>query len=136
MKKIVFLLIFLIIFVPLLYGAQVDISGWSLMTKTKTDTNANDASTMSAETDTVVWTPASGNKIILMGIKFNSETATTLLIESGSTAVIPLTECTASGQIVIQSSVPIWQGADDATLTYTVETKGRHSILLWGYELE
>lgn len=131
MRKILLSIMFLIMFAPLLYGTQVDVSGWSFTPETKTDTGIN-----VTETDTVVWTPASGNRIVLMGVKFNSDTATNLLIESSSTAVVPATECTASGQVVIQGSTPLWQGTADATLTYTVGTKGTHSIMMWGYELE
>ncbi len=115
---------------------NIDQTGFPFTPVTKTDTNADDVSTMTKETDTVVWTPTSGKKIVLMGTKFNSSVATTLLVESGSTAVIPLTECTASGQIVVQSSTPIWEGATNETLTYTNGTVGRHSILLWGYEIK
>lgn len=110
---------------------NIDQTGFPFDPITKTDTAVT-----GAETDEVVWTPASGKKIVLMGVKFNSDTATSLLVESSTTAVIPTTECTASGQIVINSSVPIWKGTDDATLTYTTGTSGRHSILLYGYEVD
>jgi len=54
--------------------------------------------------------------------------------ESGSTAIIPRTQCTASGLVVVNSTVPIWKGAADATLTYTTTVASDHSILMWGYE--
>ncbi len=111
-------------------GGSADSSGFSYTPVTKTDSEL----VGSTETDTVVWIPASGKKIVLNGIKFNSDTATTLLVENGTIAVIPTTECTASGQIVIASATPIWQGSADETLTYTVAISGRHSILLYGYE--
>jgi len=136
MRRNLFLILFVAVCFPLLIGASTRVyqEGYTFTTLTKTDTNADDAYTATTETDTVVWTPASGKKIYLMGMKFNSDTATTLLVESGSTAVVPFTECTASGQVVIQSSVPIWVGDADATLTYTTGTKGRHSIMMWGFE--
>ncbi len=110
-------------------SVPVQLTGGTITTKTDT-TNTG------TETDTVVWTPSSGNKIILTGISFTSDTATTLLVESGVTAIIPLAECTASGLVVIGNGSPIWKGADDATLTYTVGTAGRHSILMYGYEID
>lgn len=113
-----------------LFAAINDIGGFAFKGVTKTDSNT----TNKVETDTVVWTPASGSSIVLMGIKFNSDTATALLVEQGTTAVIPTTECTASGQIVISSFTPIWEGTANQTLTYTVVKSSRHSILLWGYE--
>ena len=111
-------------------GGKVDSSGFSYVPVTKTDSTTTD----STETDTIVWTPSSGSKIVLLGVKFNSANATTLLVETGSTAVIPTTECAASGQIVIGNGTPIWKGTADETLTYTVPINGRHSILMWGYE--
>ena len=115
-------------------GGEAKLGGYDFTPVTHTDTNASDANTQTAETDTVVWTPASGRKITLLGVNFTSETATTLLVETGSTAVIPITECTASGQIVIGNGNPIWRGSANETLTYTTGSAGRHSILMYGYE--
>ena len=139
MKRLLLSVLFLVGFVSLVYAkgidteARIDTTGFPFDSVLRTDSNEL-ADT--PETDTIVWTPASGKKIVLMGMKFNSDTATTLLVESGSSVVIPITECTASGQVVYQTSTPIWTGADDATLTYTVGTAGRHSILLQGYEID
>ena len=111
-------------------SGDLDVSGFSYVVKTKTHT-----ATTGKETDRVVWTPDSGEKITLLGAKFSSDTATSLLIETGTTtAVIPTSECTASGQVVVGNGVPIWQGEVDGNLTYTTGTVGSHSILLWGYE--
>ena len=135
-KKFILFLI-LMMFVPFVYATQVDSSGFSFIPVTKTSTV-----TTGNSTDTVVWTPASGSAIVLMGMKFSSATAGTILVESGTTAVIPTAEYTASGLMVVSSYTPIWQGAEDETLTYTTVksgvagSSGRHSILLWGYEKE
>ncbi len=110
-------------------GGKVDSSGFSYTPITKTD-----SAITGAETGKTVWTPASGNKIVLLGIKFSSDTATPLLIEMNSTSVVPVTECTASGQVVVGNGTPIWQGGANETLTYTTGIAGRHSILMWGYE--
>ena len=129
MKKLFLTLILIICFVSTAFGAIDSHGGFAFITKTKTDSDI-----VGTETDTIVWTPASGMRITLLGVKFSSDTATTLLVETGSTAVIPTSECTASGQVVIGNGVPIWQGAANETLTYTTDIAGRHSILLWGYE--
>lgn len=129
MKKFILSSVLVLCLITLAYAGNVTHTGFDLSIKTKTDTGTN-----GTETDTVVWTPASGARIVLMGYQFNSDTATILLVESGTTAVIPKTHCTASGIRVMNSSTPIWEGAADATLTYTVDTAGDHSILMWGYE--
>ena len=96
----------------------------------------NDTGVYVTETDTVVWTPASGNSIVLMGVSYFSDTKGTFLVESGSTVVIPTTGIdTQSGTVVIVSAYPIWKGSADETLTYTTDTTSSvHSILMWGFE--
>ena len=136
MRRNILLIIFLIFCIPFLLGAIDSHGGFAFLTKTKTDTcEGTGADPRATETDTVVWTPGTGSRIVLMGIKFTSDTANTLLVESGSTAVIPVTECSASGLIVIQGSTPLWQGAANETLTYTIPAESRHSIMMWGYEM-
>ncbi len=118
------------------FAATVNQGGFAFTPVGHTDTNSNDANTETTETDTVVWAPASGRKIVLMGLAFTSAVATTLQIETGTTVIGPLAEVTASGLFVVTSSTPIWQGDEDATLTYTVGSPGRHSIMFWGYETD
>ncbi len=136
MKIKILVVLFVLLMVTPLFAAPQTFGGYSMDIETKTDTNADDINTQTAETDTVVWTPASGQKIVLMGVAFTSDTATTLRIETGTTLVGPMAECTASGLVTIGSGFPIWQGTDDATLTYTTGTAGRHSILMYGYETD
>jgi len=142
MKKLILSALFIMGLISFAYAygidsqTNIDTTGFPFTPVTKTDTNADDVRPYSAETDTVVWTPAAGKKIVLMGIVLTSETATAARIETGSTLVGPAFEVTASGLVVVQSSYPIWIGTDDATLTYTIESKGRHSILLNGYEID
>ena len=110
-------------------SGSIDSSGFSYTPVTKTDT-----ATIGAETDHALWTPASGKKIVLMGVKFSADTATTLLVETGTTPVIPTAQYTASGILTIEPSTPIWQGAINEALTYTTGTASSHSILVYGYE--
>lgn len=131
MKKLGFVIMFLLV-TSLCFAAIVNDGGVAYTPVTKTHTGGSTLQII--ETDRVVWTPASGQKIVLLGVKYSSDLATTLLIENGSTAIVPVTECTASGQIVVGNGTPIWKGGADETLTYTTNAVSRHSILMWGYE--
>ena len=93
----------------------------------------------------VVWTPASGRKIVLMGIFTCPNTH-----QSGSDIITFETDWSSrfltgtpitppyllvSGPIVIGNGVPIWEGAVDGTISVKVENnRWIPSILLWGYE--
>jgi hypothetical protein len=92
----------------------------------------------SAQTDAVLWTPASGKKIVLFGVFFSTDTAGNFFLEVGgaSTKVIPAVYVPANGTIVINSgSFPLWVGAADQTLTYTSSMSGNNSIKVWGEEI-
>ena len=126
--KFLLILAVLLITVSFVY-AEVNPLLWDAKTKTATGT--------SSASDTTIWTPASGNKIVLMGVMLSSESDMDFLIETGSTAVIPRVYGIATEPVVILSnSTPIWTGSDDATLTYTVDNYDsmNYSILLWGFE--
>ena len=129
MKKILFVLL-MFCFIPVAFAGPVTQAGFAITPQTKTD-----SAHCGTETDTVVWTPRSGGKIILMGVMFWSDTLGNFFVETGTTKVIP--NCgisTASGISVIDSGFPIWRGTADATLTYTTAVNSDHSILLWGFE--
>ena len=87
-----------------------------------------------AQTDTVVWTPATNKSIVLLGCFLSSDAAMNIFIESVTTVIIPKTYVGVTGGAVISSGNPIWKGAANATLTITSSAAGNHSILLWGYE--
>ena len=125
--------LWILLVVPFLLAASYDQGGFSFVPKNKNHTGGT-LTVPTTETDQTVWTPASGKKIVLMGLKFNSNSATQFLVETGSTAVIPTTDCTASGIMVITSSTPLWEGEADEALTYTTTNSSMHSVLMWGYE--
>lgn len=87
-----------------------------------------------AQTDAVVWTPATGKQIVLLGVLLTTDTAMTIQIESSDVDVIPPCYFAANGGAVISGGGPIWEGAANATLTITSSAAGNHSVLLWGYE--
>lgn len=89
-----------------------------------------------AQTDTAIWTPATGKKIVLVGVVFSTDTAMNIKIEKGTTSIIPPMYMAANGGAVISGGdAPIWVGAKDEVLTITSSTSGNHSVLLYGYEI-
>jgi len=134
MKKILFVLLILLFVVSTNANAQplrtVFQHGFDITPQTKTRTNLS-----GVNTDTVLWTPASGKKIVLMGVSYWADAISRFYVKSGSTMVIPTSgNDIASGIVVISGAYPIWKGAADATLTYTTPISNEHTILLWGYE--
>lgn len=132
MKKILLVLFFLGIY-SISNAAVVTDGGFEYTPTTKyVSVNRDTASGV------IVWTPASGKRIVLTGAIFASDTATTLSLITRSgvtdTTILPVMDNTASGQIVLGNGTPIWQGAADVSLRYVVPTLSRHSITLYGYE--
>lgn len=98
--------------------------------KTKTGNYAT------AQTDTAIWTPVSGKRIVLVGVVFSTDTAMNMKVETGTTSIIPPMYMAANGGAVISGGdAPIWIGDKDATLTITSSASGNHSVLLYGYEI-
>lgn len=95
-----------------------------------TDTTGKDR----ALTDEVIWTPASGNRIILMGVSYSAGGGASFLVEQGSTAVIPKSHLSTSGTVVIGNGTPIWKGGADEALSLTTTNILTHSITMWGFE--
>jgi hypothetical protein len=85
-------------------------------------------------TSAVVWDPAPGAKIVLMGGIFNSDTATRFALHTTSAQTSPYINASASGIVAIGSGSPIWKGAVDEDLKLTTITAGSHVLYLWGYE--
>ena len=87
-----------------------------------------------AQTDTLVWMPAAGKRIVLLGVLLTTDTAMNIRIKTGAVDVIPPCFFAANGGAVISGQGVIWKGEVDATLTITSSAAGNHSVLLWGYE--
>lgn len=96
------------------------------------------ATATGSATDTTLWTPSTGNAIVLMGCLIGVDRAARVEIESSDVDVIPPIQPGSSGQVSIgYGNFPIWMGAVDATLAYTVSdtsTSSRTSIMCSGYE--
>ena len=131
MKKILFILLGLILVTGTVFAGIDSLGGVAWTVETKNLSTTTDADSWA---DEVVWTPDSGNAIVLLGVSYSSALASSFEIETGTTDVIPLTQNTASGVVVIGNGLPIWEGSDDATLTITSSGAAQRSVLLWGYE--
>ena len=133
-------------------GGKVDSSGYSYTPVSHAYEVVPTHDGVNTITGQVVWTPASGKSIVLMGVMFSAEDKTAFTVEADvvedsvtsgvfeATTVIPDSYCTASGIVVIGNGTPIWKGSADSALYfgaveggYEVETNA-FSILLWGYE--
>lgn len=89
------------------------------------------------QTDTAVWTPAAGKKIVLMGAYFTSDAILTLELEDSNVDVIPPTYTAVKGGASITAGpAPIWIGDDDDTLDISSDQAGDFSVLVWGYEID
>lgn len=88
-----------------------------------------------AQTDKVIWTPASGSRIAVMGCSISSLTAQTTLVKLGSTTVIPIQYTGANGNVTLGGgATPLAVGAVDETLNYTTTAGVATSVVCWGYE--
>lgn len=87
-----------------------------------------------AQTDTAVWTPASGKRIHLLGVVLSTNDANDIEVESSNVDVVPPMYFAAHGGAVISGDGELWHGATDAALTISSTANVDHSIMMWGYE--
>jgi hypothetical protein len=88
-----------------------------------------------AQTEKVIWTPADGARIALMGLSISSLTAQTTRFYLGSTEIIPIQYTGANGNVTLKGeTMPIAVGAADETLNYTTTAAVATSVVAWGYE--
>ena len=127
-----FIILLVILFSCSSVFAAIDSLGgfaWVPVTKTYTTTGTSSGA--------IVWTPASGNKIVLLGAvisgsaKNTSELETNFTAAFGGTDILP--PIISTGPIVIASGVPIWQGTADQKIHFTTVSPGS-AVTLWGYE--
>lgn len=113
--------------------ASAEIPSREFTTQTKT------ASVSSTATDTTLWTPASGKRIILQGvIACAAGPVTTVEIEEDDgTDVIPPFGLPSYGCHTFGAGgSALWMGDPDEFLTYSVVTGVTVSITAWGYEIQ
>jgi hypothetical protein len=89
----------------------------------------------SAETAEALWTPASGNRIVVLAIIISSLTAQTTKFLLDSTDVTPIFYTGASDTKKIDcSGYPVIVGAANEVLKYTTTAGVATSIMIVGYE--
>lgn len=88
--------------------------------------------------DTALWTPATGNRIVLMGCIISTSAAYKVELEVANVDVIPPMGFQSGGPVSIGfGTFPLWMGTADATLDYTVTNAGATastSMVCSGYE--
>ena len=92
-----------------------------------TDTQA------AAQTDTPLWDPAAGKRIVLTGVVVSSGAVQTILFEVGAVEVCPAIYLGAngSGNILFNPPLPL---PVDGVLTYTSANATNHSVAAYGCE--
>ena len=112
--------------------ASADVPSRDFTTQTKTATATANV------TDSVIWTPASGKRIVLQGAIFCATAAAdNVELETGTTDVIPPFAIDSYGcRTFSAGAAALWMGSTDATLNYTARSAGTVSVTLWGYEIQ
>ena len=112
--------------------ARAELPSDLFSTQTKTATSSAPVS------DTVLWTPASGKRIILQGVIVCAQAAAdNVQLESSDVDVIPPFGVESYGcKTFTAGGSAIWMGTTDATLTYSVGSGASVSFLAWGYEIQ
>lgn len=108
---------------------------WGTKTKTATAT--------SAQTDTALWTPASGKRVALQGCVISATKAMQVELEVSDVDVVPPIYFDSYGRLTIGGdSTLLYVGDPDAVLTYSTTNSGHSgshgsvSIACWGYEVQ
>lgn len=108
---------------------QEILKGWASATTKAVNYSA-------AQDGTTVWEPASGKKIVLVGVMFSTDTQMNVSVKQGETTIIPPVYLAANGGSVVSGGDwPIWVGEADQALTFTSSASGNHSCMLYGYEM-
>ena len=113
-------------------------SGWAdtkVTTLYNPTTKTSTAS--SAQTDTALWTPASGARAIVQGCIFSADAAQTVLLEVSNVAVLGTISLDADATSTVSwgfGAVPVYVGAADGVLTYTTTTTAATTVSCSGWE--
>lgn len=87
------------------------------------------ATATTAQTDTTLWDPAAGKRIILMGCVISSQFAQTVELEVSDVDVVPPLYFESYGIKTLGTGYgPLWEGALDAILTYSTTSTTHSSI--------
>ena len=88
-----------------------------------------------AQTDTTLWDPAEGKRIMLTSLVLSTDTAMNIFFEVGADYVVPpvyLPE-NGSGNILFDPALEL---PVDGVLTYTSSAAGNHSVAAYGWEAD
>lgn len=97
----------------------------------KTFTALGDYST--TQTDTVLYTPASGKSVQITGYVISSDTAMTVTIKTGTTTQLKF-YVAATGGANLASAQPFVFGAANDAVKVTTSAAGNVAIRVFGYE--
>lgn len=86
-----------------------------------------------AQTDTVLWPPASGKKFVITDIMVSTDTAMEIIVKDGATEFMGW-DFDAKGGAVGNFQTPIESTTADNDLTITTSTDGKVKITVLGYE--
>lgn len=86
-----------------------------------------------AQTDTTIWDPAAGKKVVITDIILSAEGACNIFLEVGATVILPKMYFADNGGMAMPLQAPI-KCATDGVLTITSSAAVNHSIFLSGYE--
>lgn len=93
------------------------------------------ATSTSIVSDTVLWTPASGERIVVMGCAVSSGGAQQTLLEISDAPILPMIYTAADTVFqAAPSEFPLKVGSADQTVTYTTTSPTTTTIVCTGYE--
>lgn len=102
------------------------------MTSVAPDTWRSDRQTV-AQTQKVLWTPATGRRILFIGVLLSTNASTNIQIEEGGRVLVPPVDLPANGgaNILFPNGLML---EPDVALSYTSSANGAHSVMLYGKE--
>lgn len=106
-------------------------------------TQTKTATSTTAQTDTTLWTPATGKRFILQGVLVCATMSVRVELEVSDVDVIAPVYLDSYGcRTVDASGAALYMSATDAVLTYTTITTAHSpiyanvSVTAWGYEAQ
>lgn len=99
------------------------------------DTQTKRATSTTIQSDTALWTPASGFVFVLQGCMIAADAAQVVDFEVSDVDVITPVYLPSNGTVVIQSGgASIYTSAVDAVMNFSTATGAITSITCWGFE--
>jgi len=86
------------------------------------------------QTDTVVWIPAAGKKIVLISILCSTKVGGYFELNANGVGIVGRLSFADNGGATIAGGGTLWAGDVDESITITTNITGDHSITLAGSE--